>query len=667
MTRSASRAAAARRPVHTATPPTSALLRPGALRRTAAARAPALSALLPDISRVSVHPENAPASAWPTPNKRYRIEPASAGRVLRRCGGTTCPPGTCDHDGELRRHSTAPGSATAPPLVHQVLGTTGEQLHPAARSYLEPRFGHDFGTVRVHTDTTAAASAEEVGALAYTVGSHIAFAAGAYAPHTEQGRRLIAHELAHTLQQEVGSRLAVRRQGGEHPFFRCEALGVPCKPMHYFDGRSCLLTDCVPAVTAYLPGAISPGICIYTCPDGTTCVCVLVGSKTRAICTFRFCTTPGQRSAAEDPHTIGLALLDQVRGDVAALGTGDTAAAMAEEASLADKTAATTVAGGSTAQAKLTVGEPDDPLEREADDVADRVMLAPPERRTRGSLEPRLGESLEAVRAHTDSYAAVLARAVSARSFAVGSDLGFAAGEYHPSSHRPYGFPRSRSQHLVLRQAEDGTTAAMPGIQHDDATLDADAPTLMGAEPKVTEDVDVAPDLGEATSGVMQREPSDAGVSPAAVVTDASATAGAAAAAACIQLTWAQFPPANPPGPDAAQTGYTWSNRGGMITVRFDASSSWVRPQWKNNTSAASMALLRHEQYHLTLACELAGKANAAIAAGTSLQTVTAQFRRTLAAQERSYEVDTDHGTVAAMQAAWERDIDAGVPQFPFS
>jgi hypothetical protein len=84
-----------------------------------------------------------------------------------------------------------------------VLGAAGERLDPAARDYLEPQFGHDFSAIRVHTDATAAASTEAVGARAYTVGNHLAFAAGAYAPHTEQGRRLIAHELAHTLQQRA--------------------------------------------------------------------------------------------------------------------------------------------------------------------------------------------------------------------------------------------------------------------------------------------------------------------------------------------------------------------------------------------------------------------------------------------------------------------------------
>jgi Domain of unknown function (DUF4157) len=100
----------------------------------------------------------------------------------------------------------AAGPATAPPLVYQVLGTAGGRLDPAARSYLEPRFNYDFSAVRVHDDADADAASAAVGARAFTVGHHIAFAAGAYAPHTEDGRRLIAHELAHALQQGGGVR-----------------------------------------------------------------------------------------------------------------------------------------------------------------------------------------------------------------------------------------------------------------------------------------------------------------------------------------------------------------------------------------------------------------------------------------------------------------------------
>src|SRR3546814_3269427 len=65
---------------------------------------------------------------------------------------------------------------------------------------MEPRFGSDFSRVRVHDDGHAAASARAVGALAYAVGSHVVFDTQQYAPGTPAGRHLLAHELAHTLQ-----------------------------------------------------------------------------------------------------------------------------------------------------------------------------------------------------------------------------------------------------------------------------------------------------------------------------------------------------------------------------------------------------------------------------------------------------------------------------------
>jgi hypothetical protein len=67
---------------------------------------------------------------------------------------------------------------------------------------MEPRFGQDFSQVRVHTDARAAESARAVNALAYTVGNRIVFGAGRYASSTNTGRQLLAHELAHTVQQK---------------------------------------------------------------------------------------------------------------------------------------------------------------------------------------------------------------------------------------------------------------------------------------------------------------------------------------------------------------------------------------------------------------------------------------------------------------------------------
>lgn len=105
----------------------------------------------------------------------------------------------------------------APPIVYDVLESPGQPLNPQARAYMEPRFGHDFGRVRVHADGQARESAKAVGALAYTVGSHVVFASGAYATPTGAGGRLLAHELAHIVQQgdtaPAGSGLNVSRPG----------------------------------------------------------------------------------------------------------------------------------------------------------------------------------------------------------------------------------------------------------------------------------------------------------------------------------------------------------------------------------------------------------------------------------------------------------------------
>jgi pimeloyl-ACP methyl ester carboxylesterase len=97
----------------------------------------------------------------------------------------------------------------APPIVHEVLAFPGRPLDDETRAFMEPRFGHDFSRVGLHTNARAAASAEAVNALAYTVGQDIVFGAGQYQPRTSEGRRLIAHELAHTVQQGLSIRPAV--------------------------------------------------------------------------------------------------------------------------------------------------------------------------------------------------------------------------------------------------------------------------------------------------------------------------------------------------------------------------------------------------------------------------------------------------------------------------
>ena len=138
------------------------------------------------------------------------VEPStSATMTLQRtceCGGHVSGGGECDEcrrkrESGLQRYAAGSAPAVAPPIVHDVLREPGQALDRPTRRSLETSFGRDFSQIRVHTEGRAAESARAVGAAAYTVGPHVVFGAGRYAPSTPTGRRLLAHELAHTVQQ----------------------------------------------------------------------------------------------------------------------------------------------------------------------------------------------------------------------------------------------------------------------------------------------------------------------------------------------------------------------------------------------------------------------------------------------------------------------------------
>jgi hypothetical protein len=119
-----------------------------------------------------------------------------------------------EEEEELQMKEAAPAAApaTAPPIVQSALSAPGRPLDAGTRASLEPRFGADFSGVRVHTDAQAAESAQAINARAYTVGRDVVFGAGQYAPQTGAGRRLIAHELAHVVQQGEQTFLPIQRE-----------------------------------------------------------------------------------------------------------------------------------------------------------------------------------------------------------------------------------------------------------------------------------------------------------------------------------------------------------------------------------------------------------------------------------------------------------------------
>ena len=113
------------------------------------------------------------------------------------------------------------GTDTAPASVDRVLASSGRPLEPVLRQDMEQRFGHDFSQVRVHADGAAKQSARDVNANAYTVGHNIVFGVDRFAPGTHEGRRLLAHELTHVIQQGGRSDPTIQRDCSDPDF---------CKP-----------------------------------------------------------------------------------------------------------------------------------------------------------------------------------------------------------------------------------------------------------------------------------------------------------------------------------------------------------------------------------------------------------------------------------------------------
>lgn len=134
------------------------------------------------------------------------------------CGPKPSRNSTCskcsneDDRNVLRRKSHSDREAgEVPPIVYDVLRSPGQPLDANTRAFFEPRFGHDFSSVRVHTNQQASESAKSINADAYTVNLDIAFSAGTYAPFSKDGRKLLAHELTHVTQATRSNRAPMPR------------------------------------------------------------------------------------------------------------------------------------------------------------------------------------------------------------------------------------------------------------------------------------------------------------------------------------------------------------------------------------------------------------------------------------------------------------------------
>ena len=169
------------------------------------------------------------------------------------------------------------------------VSTGGRPLPATERAYFEPRIGRDLSAVRLHDNAAAAQAAHAIGARAYTLGHNIAFAHGRYAPGTSEGRRLIAHEIVHTLQQRGAHWPHVQRE--EAADRRTGSSGSAPAPARAPATRRDHGPTCRPAVRGVAPSASNCSIYArnrHWLPDpyvnNATCACLTTPNSTTANC-----------------------------------------------------------------------------------------------------------------------------------------------------------------------------------------------------------------------------------------------------------------------------------------------------------------------------------------------------------------------------------------------
>ena len=174
-----------------------------------------------DFSRISIHSPLAgvtqPKLAINEPGDEYEKEADHVSEQVMRMPEPALAQGST-HLPTKHVGSDQVGHSAAPPIAQELLCSQGQPLDAATRAFMEPRFGQDFSRVRLHADAVAEQSARDVNAEAYTIGNDVVFAAGQFAPETQQGRRLIAHELVHVVQQQRSQVTIQRQPATKDPF-----------------------------------------------------------------------------------------------------------------------------------------------------------------------------------------------------------------------------------------------------------------------------------------------------------------------------------------------------------------------------------------------------------------------------------------------------------------
>ena len=578
------------------------------------------------------------------------------------CGSSTVEGRECAACGPAQR-------AGAPPQYqHDEHRFGGRPLEPAVRERFERALGHDFGGVRVHADGSAAASATNAGALAYTIGPDIVFGPRQYDPHTSTGAKLLAHELVHVVQQGAAPGIAgvagTRVERSEPSTLRrtgwseCEAIGVPCPIVRLYRGSFCRFVDCYKARTSNLPFAISPGVCIHRCDDGKLCACVLVGTPVGAMCAFTFCDSPGQASAGMDTETL-VARAEEGFRQSGGEQSGD-ASGMTPP----------------TAQAKLRIGPAGDTFEQEADRLAERAVStaapAPAPLRLHGATgpqaqreSPRLDRELQL----RPPPPPPLFPPGSVPEALVVPDIPAPPQLQLPPLLSPPQQPSLRSSLPPLTGPPPFTPMRIipiPRCIPNRALTWADFPATRPDNSTFGAQTSLSQPLITVQGNEMFQLQLQANSSVKSKYRSPAIRASNACAPPIQQCrSWLTAHPGGtwnftPPVPNPCPASILPISAAPATTA--SECDTVLGPACDTAAQAESTRLLAHEQGHFDIGCVLVNKANNALRAGTPSATVQPRLNAEQTARQAAYDTSTIHGCNAAAQAAAEADIAAGMP-----
>lgn len=352
--------------------------------------------------------------------------------------------------------SGAAAGADTPASVSQTLASSGRPLEMSLRRDMEQRFGYDFSGVRVHTGASAARSADDIDAAAYTYGNNIVFAAGQYVPATADGRHLLAHELTHVVQQAGSSDQTVQRQRRRRSSSPPRGRR-PATPAAAASRSTAIVDDGQPVATGQMHRTDFLQRAREALIEAADAEFRSIGRSARG-CPYILRTIEryANRPAASVMRFVQAFARPPAGADAAAMLRA-----------LADRTRAISrrisARQGPRAQAKTESGEATLPAHDPQlirDQLGGGRVL---DESTRDKMEGAFGQSFASVRVHADGVAARFNSALGARAFTVGQDIAFAAGEYRPGTAAGDTLLAHELAHTV--QQRNATTATRDATQ----------------------------------------------------------------------------------------------------------------------------------------------------------------------------------------------------------